>query len=150
MYLLLETLTFPDALEVRGLSIWGRERNAMLVVEAQRFWFFALVCAVGSGVLKLWKGWGRVGDEDEDEGKGVVKGEKGGTKGGGDGKVEEGRGRLQREKNRRVLRRLVADALDLAVPGAVVGWVPVSTGTVGVLMLGSTWLTGLEVWERCA
>ena len=146
MYLLLETLTFPDALEVQGLSIWGQERNAMLVVEAQRFWFFALVCAVGSGVLKLRKGWVRV---DEEEGKGV-KGEKVGTKGGGDGKVEEGRGRLQREKNRRVLRRLVADALDLAVPGAVIGWVPASTGTVGVLMVGSTWLTGLEVWERCA
>ncbi len=45
--------------------------------------------------------------------------------------------------------RLVADVLDLAVPGSVVGWVPLGQGTVAWCMLGSTVLTGWEVWERC-
>ena len=49
----------------------------------------------------------------------------------------------------RVWRRLVADGLDLAVPGSVVGWVPWGPVTVGWCMLGSTVLTGWEVWERC-
>jgi hypothetical protein len=36
-----------------------------------------------------------------------------------------------------------------AVPGVVIGWIPMSPGAVGLLMLGSTYLTGKEVWERC-
>ncbi|KAK0708294.1 hypothetical protein B0H67DRAFT_556811 [Lasiosphaeris hirsuta] len=108
MYLLLETATFPEALGVDGLSVWGREMAGVLQVEGQRLWFFALVCAVGAGVVRVRRGGGwRVG------------------------------------------RRLVADVLDLAAPGAVVGWVAAEPGTVGLLMLGSTWLTTVEVWERC-
>ncbi|KAK3292646.1 uncharacterized protein B0H64DRAFT_467955 [Chaetomium fimeti] len=49
----------------------------------------------------------------------------------------------------KVVRRLVADVMDLAVPGSVVGWVPLEPRTVGWLMVGSTVLTGMEVWERC-
>ncbi|KAK3350072.1 hypothetical protein B0T25DRAFT_549720 [Lasiosphaeria hispida] len=105
MYLLLETATFPEALGVDGLGVWGAETAAVLQVEGQRLWFFALVCAIGAGVMRVRRGEGG--------------------------------------------RRLVADVLDLAVPGAVVGWVAASPGTVGVLMLGSTWLTTVEVWERC-
>jgi hypothetical protein len=39
--------------------------------------------------------------------------------------------------------------MDLGLPGSVVGWVPLSPETVGWLMLGTTVLTGMEVWERC-
>ncbi|KAK4195203.1 hypothetical protein QBC40DRAFT_211942 [Triangularia verruculosa] len=69
----------------------------------------------------------------------------------GEKKVEELRGRLEGlvEERYRVGRRAVADLLDMGVPGKAVGWVPFSTGVVSVMMLGSTWLTGLEVWEKC-
>lgn len=146
MYLLLETLHFPEALGVEGLSVWGRERAGMLHVEGQRFWFFALICAVAAGVLKLG-GLRLRGSKG-----GIKKGEQEGEQRNGEkGEVqrEKEEEREKREQARRVLRRLVADVLDLAVPGAVIGWVPASPGTVGVLMLGSTWLTALEVWERC-
>ncbi|KAK0641034.1 peroxisomal biogenesis factor 11 [Cercophora newfieldiana] len=138
MYLLLETITFPDALGVEGFGIWEVEVNKVLVVEAQRFWLFALVCGIGAG-------WARVVKL-----RGMGKGEKT-----GEGEKEEvRRKRAEEERKRRemewkVLRRMIADALDIAVPGAVVGWAPASPGTVGLLMLVSTWLTGLEVWERC-
>ncbi|AEO64200.1 uncharacterized protein THITE_2110084 [Thermothielavioides terrestris NRRL 8126] len=39
--------------------------------------------------------------------------------------------------------------MDLAVPGSVVGWVPLGPAVVALLMFGSTVLTGMEVWERC-
>ena len=143
MYLLLETMTFPDALGVEGLGIWGGEVGGMLVVEAQRFWLFALVCGVGAGGVRLWNG--SRGRDGKKKGEREKKGE------GGDGQREKWlKEEVKREEqSRRVLRRLVADVMDIGLPGAVVGWVPVSPGTVGLLMLGSTWLTGLEVWERC-
>lgn len=145
MYLLLETLHFPEALAVEGLSVWGPQRAGVLHVEGQRFWFLALACAVAVGGLKLRRLGG--------EGGGVVVDGKGERKEEGEEKEKERERERETEKRRdqsqRVLRRMIADVLDLAVPGAVVGWVPASPGTVGILMLVSTWLTGLEVWERC-
>ncbi|KAK1759587.1 peroxisomal biogenesis factor 11-domain-containing protein [Echria macrotheca] len=139
MYLLLETLHFPEALGIGGVSVWGAERARVLHVEGQRFWFFALVCGVMVGVGRVVELWGQ--ERGQEQG-GVQDGEK------KEKDLEEVR-KKRREVMRRTLRRLVADVLDLAVPGAVVGWVPVSPGVVGVMMLGSTWLTAAEVWERC-
>ncbi|KAK0617267.1 peroxisomal biogenesis factor 11 [Immersiella caudata] len=145
MYLLLETATFLDALGVEGMRVWSMEVEKVLVVEAQRFWLFALVCGIGKGVVVLWKG------REKEKKEGEVKKDKGekGEKGEKRSKPGDKEERRRREREWKVLRRMVADILDLAVPGAVVGWIPALPGTVGVLMLGSTWLTGLEVWERC-
>ncbi|KAH9907139.1 peroxisomal biogenesis factor 11 [Xylariomycetidae sp. FL2044] len=46
-------------------------------------------------------------------------------------------------------RGVVANALDITLPGTVVGWVKVQPGTVGVAMLVTTVLTGMDAWERC-
>ncbi|KAK3316284.1 peroxisomal biogenesis factor 11-domain-containing protein [Apodospora peruviana] len=140
LYLLLETAHFPEALAVDGFRVWGAETAKWLHVEGQRFWFFALVCGVGAGLVRLVALYGndgvsspqfqgKGGDEDEEKRRRVVE--------------------RRRRSRRRVIRRLAADVMDLALPGAVVGWIPASPGVVGLLMLGSTYLTGLEVWERC-
>ncbi|KAK3900892.1 peroxisomal biogenesis factor 11 [Staphylotrichum tortipilum] len=130
VYMLLESLVFVDvALDVPGLAVWGsQERGAQLVVDGQRFWFLGLVCAVVRAGLRLRRGWGRKG------------------KGGGE---EEKRMKKAGEERWKVVRRMVADVLDLAIPGSVVGWVRLSPEMVGWCMLVSTILTGLEVWERC-
>lgn len=162
MYLLLEALTFIDALSLPGLSIFGSHWFPILHVEAQRFWLFALVCGILSGLLKLVKlvAYGPVPQTGEGYGLGGVKDEK-----------EMADWERQRERMRkmvwarkermrrwkleirtrgyRLARRCVADVLDLVVPGTVVGWVRVAPGTVGACMVVSTWLTGLEIWERC-
>jgi hypothetical protein len=157
MYYLLESATFPEALDIPGLSVWGEERARLLAVEAQRFWFLGLVCAVLAGGLRvLFLSWAlslslppAAGGERRAEGRGKVeaKGEVPARRGksGGDVHVVAG----LREKRRTTARRMVADALDLAVPGSVIGWVPFSSGVVSLLMFWSTILTGLEVWERC-
>ncbi|KAK2014334.1 AoPex11B [Colletotrichum eremochloae] len=46
-------------------------------------------------------------------------------------------------------RKVVADSLDCLIPGAILGWVNVQPGTVGVAMLITTFLTGRDIWERC-
>jgi hypothetical protein len=131
MYLLLESLTFVDvAVDVPGLGIWGSQEQVRgLVLDGQRFWFLGLVCGTVCGVVRLSRGEGKEGEKREKGERGVAK-------------KSQGEG----EKRGKILRRLVADVMDLAVPGSVVGWVPLSPETVGLLMLGSTVLTGMEVW----
>ncbi|KAF7542125.1 hypothetical protein G7054_g94 [Neopestalotiopsis clavispora] len=52
MYLLLESSTIVDALQIDGLRAWSPGWERTVAVEAQRFWLFSLVCSVLSGVLK--------------------------------------------------------------------------------------------------
>ncbi|KAK3950505.1 peroxisomal biogenesis factor 11-domain-containing protein [Pseudoneurospora amorphoporcata] len=165
MYLLFETLGFFGALGVPGLDPWGTEVNRYLHVEEQRFWFFALVCGVLGGVVKL------VNDQGEDVGAAAPNGSAGSvsdmSEKGGDNdeygnqlkEQERQRAALEQKEQRivtredrrmRIKRRITADLLDLAQPGAVVGWFPDWPGMIGVMMVGSTWLTGVEVWEKCA
>lgn len=161
MYLLLETLTLADALQLPGLPFCGAAWNSVLHVEGQRFWFLALACGVLSGLLKAVKlvAHGPVPQTGEGYGTGDTRQE------------DMPDWQRQREKMRRIVyarresrrawkreirtrgyalaRRCVADLFDLPVPGSVVGWVRVEPGTVGLVMVVSTWLTGVEVWERC-
>lgn len=46
-------------------------------------------------------------------------------------------------------RDAVANALDIVLPGVVVGWIHVGPGVVGLAMLTTTILTMQGVWERC-
>lgn len=166
MYLLLESATFVEALDVPGLSVWGEQTAKALAVEAQRFWFFALVCGVVVGAGRLVVGAFLSPSGARAEGRPVEgvreeeEGEEGGAKGSREKGVAEaeaaaadwrraGVGRGGWKGKKKIVRRLLADVMDLAVPGSVVGWVPLAPGTVSALMFGSTVLTGLEVWERC-
>ena len=187
MYLLLETSTLLDVMGVPGFSLLGAELLPRVNVEAQRFWFLALVCGVAGGLVRLVKTFVYAGVPDSGEGFGDGSGKAkekatevaaAGTeeKTGGDGDEEQEQDgpdawRKERERMRQalqarrlerrrliarirtrlsgLLRRLVADVCDLPVPGAVIGWIPVDQGTVGVLMVVSTYLTGLDAWERC-
>ncbi|KAM7185962.1 hypothetical protein V8F33_012089 [Rhypophila sp. PSN 637] len=182
IYLLLETLHFPEVLlaaaaapsassshddvvgERQLTTLWGPDLARTLHVEGQRFWFFALVCGVAAGVVKLINLWalrravlssssGSAGQNlnlTSSLGSDSAEGEK---KKGDIEKARKDQASREREEfrvtSRRIGRRVIADLLDLALPGTVVGWVEMGSGMVGVCMLGSTWLTGLEVWERC-
>lgn len=168
MYLLLETLTLVDALQLPGLPLWGAAWTRVLHVEGQRFWFLALACGVLSGLLKVVKLVAHGPVPQTGEGYGVGGG---GGEGEGASASDMPEWQRQREKMRRIVyarregrrawkreirtrgyalaRRCVADLFDLPVPGSVVGWVRVEPGTVGLVMVVSTWLTGVEVWERC-
>ena len=176
MYLLLETAHFPDALGVEGLSLWGEHAPAV-AVEAQRFWFLSLVCGALAGTVRLVELWasapvpdtgstcgGGEGKEQEDEdgvAEGSSTGEKAKSKGANEPQKQRQREaerrkeqRLVRQReragrSRKIVRRLVADVLDLTIPGSIVGYINLDDGPVGLAMFITTILTGLEVWERC-
>lgn len=162
MYLLLEALTLLDALRLPGLSLFGAYWSTVLHVEGQRFWLFALVCGVASGLVKMVKLLAYAPVPPTGEGYGT--GEKSAAEGMADWERERARLRrvmAARKESRRVWRaqlsttgrglmtRCVADLLDVVVPGSVVGWVRVQPGTVGAVMVITTWLTGMGIWERC-
>ncbi|KAK6217753.1 hypothetical protein LQW54_003262 [Pestalotiopsis sp. IQ-011] len=182
MYLLLESSTIVDALQIDGLAAWGPGRERTVGVEAQRFWLFALVCAVASGALKALQVLAytpvppagdvtqseKVADAREKEKEKTAP-----AAAGGDGEEEEEefdvrkeqerlRGLVRQARKRRVLwrrevraklrglgRTTAANALDIVLPGVIVGWIDADPGIVGVVMFITTVLTGLDVWERC-
>ncbi|KAL2261081.1 hypothetical protein VTK26DRAFT_4716 [Humicola hyalothermophila] len=151
MYLLLESATFLEALDVPGLGVWGDDAAAVLAVEAQRFWFFSLACAVvaAGGRLVFWGDDDCAGAEGRKEGEGGRREKEGQWEAAAAAAAAKKEGIKERATRRKMVRRMVADVLDLAVPGSVVGWVPFSAGTVSFLMFWSTILTGMEVWEKC-
>ncbi|KAF3761604.1 hypothetical protein M406DRAFT_323933 [Cryphonectria parasitica EP155] len=162
MYLLLETLTLVDALELPGLRLWGLHWTTVLHVEGQRFWFFSLLCGLTAGLVKVVKlvaygpvpqtgeeywAWERKPEAEMEEWEKMREKMRRFVH-----RRREGRKAWKREirtRGFRIARRCVADLLDLALPGSVVGWVRVQPGTMGLAMVVSTWLTGLEIWERC-
>lgn len=149
-------------LDLSGVPVLGGEATARLNLEAQRFWFAALACGVLANLLRvassLWRsrvpassadGLATASTGDGAANAGKSKGEAGleKTKKGevpGDGPRQRAKGDLTS-----VVRKLVADVLDLTIPGSVLGWVGLDSGTVGWAMFVSTLLTGYDVWVRC-
>lgn len=151
MYLLVETSTIVDYMQVEGLHVWGAEGKIAVNAEAQRFWLFTLVCSVLAGLVRI----GRVlatRDEpphrstntttSDDAGDPT---EKGNPKRTGE-KEEEKR---QRETLRRLVRGVVTNAVDIVLPASVVGWLHVGPGVVALAMFVTTLSTSVDVWERC-
>ncbi|KAI1268183.1 hypothetical protein F5Y18DRAFT_280604 [Xylariaceae sp. FL1019] len=180
MYLLLETSIFLDVQQIPGLTLFEKETSAMIAVEAQRFWLFALACGAGAGLVRIagvvfttaLPGTAeRVGDgvggeaEGQTRDEGLVEDDEKEKKGGEwDVRQEQARlkgigtnRRLAREAWRKQViaetyklgRGVLANCLDITLPGTVVGWIPAGPGVVGWAMLGSTILTGRECWDRC-
>ncbi|KAI0112536.1 hypothetical protein GGR51DRAFT_507393 [Nemania sp. FL0031] len=169
MYLLLEASTFLDVQRVEGLALWSPEMEAVITVEGQRFWLFSLACGVLAGLFRIAdvlasapvpaptlgekEGEAKDGDDDGDVDEKSGDGEDGDSS---DRKGPKGEQidylawkREARSKVSNLGRRVVSDALDITLPGSIVGWVPASTGTVGLAMFVTTVLTSMDIWERC-
>lgn len=162
MYYLLETATLPDSLGVTHLPrVFSPEMAGVLAVEAQRFWLLALACGAASGALKVLGTYAGSAVPETGDGfaGGVVVGE--GKQEDGDDKEKEKKREEEKAKaraaqranvaKRRVcMRKMVADLLDIALPGSALGWVPLDTLGVSSAMLATTILTSLDFWEKCA
>jgi hypothetical protein len=148
LYLLLEAVTLVDALRIPGLAVWGTELESVLKVESQRCWLFALVAGALACKLRL----SRLQDHtpartvpDKVTQKGTTIDEKENVK----MEKERSQSSLKSAQGRRLTRKMVACVLDMALPGSVIGWIPASRSSVAIIMLVTSVLTGLDVWERC-
>ncbi|KAI1102063.1 peroxisomal biogenesis factor 11 [Jackrogersella minutella] len=165
LYLLLEASTVVDALAIPGLSILGPELERTVAVEAQRFWLFSLVCGLAYNLLEIplavavsmppAQALPAADEKDADErlASGHMTADEHAEFLGRIGKEREEKARawaLQVAASiRRLSRAAAANAIDILLPGTVVGWIKAEPGTVGLAMFATTILTGMEVWERC-
>jgi hypothetical protein len=145
LYLLLEATTLVDALGIQELAILGKELELATKIEAQRCWFLALVFGALSCMLKLSKAQQSTTAKSTSE-----KAAHASSNADKDGKqgVVEGKAKTTAQRAR-LSRKLIACLLDMPLPGSIIGWIPASEGTVGSLMLTTSVLTGIDVWERC-
>jgi hypothetical protein len=145
LYLLLEATTLVDALGIQELAILGKELELATKTEAQRCWFLALVFGALSCMLKLSKAQQSTTAKltSEKAAHASSNADKDGKQG-----VVEGKAKTTAQRAR-LSRKLIACLLDMPLPGSIIGWIPASEGTVGSLMLTTSVLTGIDVWERC-
>jgi hypothetical protein len=148
LYFLLEAVTIVDAMEIDGLALWGSEYEAVLRMEAQRCWFIALVCGATASCLRLSAARKELATLSGRLASMMAKGDKTAEQ------TAERRKGLERkaalEKGARThFRRLLAGVLDLPLPGSAVGWIQAEPLTIGLAMMTTSVLTGVDVWERC-
>ncbi|KAI9902352.1 hypothetical protein N3K66_001704 [Trichothecium roseum] len=157
MYFALEAVTLLDVLGIPGLSPWGAEYGAVLKIESQRSWLFALVSGALAGLLQVSKlranrsavlDEQKRGEEKKKEGEAKVAT---GTGRGGSGGVDEEAVKVKAMDAQiaATSRKVTANLLDLVLPGAVLGWIPAAPGTVGLAMFATSLITGYDVWLRC-
>jgi hypothetical protein len=149
-YLLLETITIGDALQVDELSVWGPEYELVLKKESQRCWFFALLFGAVASGLRLSRTQTEIAALRQETSK--LEEEE---------KSRDGKGESEELTNRKPktagletsarahLRKIVACVLDLSLPGSFLGWIQAGPLTVGLVMTITSGLTGFDVWERC-
>ena len=145
MYLLLDAPAIVSELRITGLQLWSPETDRAVMVEAQRFWLFALACGALSSFFKMQRLRREtvkvVVDASDEKSTSVTKAEKDEAL-----KAEEV---LRTKKIRGFARSTAANSLDIILPGVIVGWINADPGAVGLAMLATTVLTGMDAWERC-
>ncbi|KAF2719790.1 hypothetical protein K431DRAFT_313888 [Polychaeton citri CBS 116435] len=169
LWLLLDASTVIDALEIDGLQFWGPELQHMVNIEAQRFWLFSLVCGVFVGLLEIHKlmacspgpltGISKVRGNAERRYPAassektfehattrlMISGDKCEPQ-----SAQEDAQRLEIRSRLRVIgRAIIANAIDIILPGSVIGWIQIYPGFMGLGMLTTTVLTSTDAWERC-
>lgn len=177
MYGLLESATLLDLIGIDDLAIFGPAQTRNLNREAQLFWFVALYTSVLSHSIRLMQHLTESASKGPNQNKGsAIENPDGSAESKrataeGQNEVEVSLPRLKQHRaasdtiqtksdsprrtssstsnTTRLYMKLMADILDMVLPAVAVGWIRVDTGFVGLAMIGSTAITGLEIWEKC-
>ncbi|RLL97304.1 hypothetical protein CFD26_105068 [Aspergillus turcosus] len=128
LYFVLEDCTILHAMNVYPVH-W----NKPVLVEAYKFWFYALVLSI---VGALW---------------GLLFGSGSNSASGGKAQQDEKKGGSSKERKvatSPLVKRIVVDSCDLFIPGVFLGWIQVSEVVVGMAMVVSTLVAGRDIWIK--
>ncbi|GFF71502.1 hypothetical protein IFM60648_03444 [Aspergillus lentulus] len=131
LYFVLEDCTILHAMNVYPVY-W----NKPVIVEAYKFWFYALALSI-VGAL-----WGLL----------VASGSTSTSASAGKVQQDEKKGESSKERKAGVsgplMERIVVDGCDLLIPGVFLGWIKVSELVVGMAMVVSTLVAGRDIWIK--
>jgi len=139
------------------MGIWSPAWTAPVFAEAMKFWFYSLVLSIILQVINLRalyttpitisQAVKEIKDLGEDKKKEEV--------------VEQSEEEKRKEKEqkdlqliasklerRKAIEALVVDLCNITNPGTATGWMPVTSGHMGMLMVVSTILTSIDIWAR--
>ncbi|GAB7336645.1 hypothetical protein MBLNU13_g10330t1 [Cladosporium sp. NU13] len=136
LYLFLEAVTIVDALAIEEIAIFGPELEHRLKIESQRSWLIALGFGACACLVRLWD-IAKPLSHATQRAKSTSK------------RCNVDQNKTWTTQQWRLWGKLTTCLLDMALPGSVIGLIPASKGTVGMIMLSTSILTGLDVWERC-
>lgn len=135
------------------MGVYKTPWAAWLLLEANRFWFYSLSFSLVLSGLQLWQllattsaSETAMASEPENKVKVLRSGKavKVAT-------LEEGikiRGKERMAKRRAIAKKVMMDVCDLLIPGAMVGWIPVGSVTVGLTTVVGTLLASGDIWGR--
>ncbi|QLI68244.1 uncharacterized protein G6M90_00g036360 [Metarhizium brunneum] len=156
---LMESVTLPDLLQVKGLSVFGLAEAVRIDDQSKSVWLAALACSALCTGVKILKSYAHRAVPETGSGFGAPEHEKKKTGKGGENKAQaaaekrrQEREAASKEAGRKIgglTRKLLADLLDIAIPAWATGLADIDAGVVWVAMLFSTIFTGYAVWERC-
>lgn len=132
------------------MGIVHHEWAPQLLIEANKFWLYSIVCSLSLSLLTLITLSSTIPERSEPV-SGIQQerhDEKSDKKKSTTDRDMAEEANFQRAARQKVISRIAADACDVLIPGAMVGWIPVSASTVGVAGSVSSLLAMMEIWER--
>lgn len=126
---------WTDECQLHAMNVYPVHWNKPVLVEAYKFWFYALALSI---VGALW---------------GLLFGSAPASDSASGGKVQQDEKKGGSSKERKVsakplVKRIVVDGCDLLIPGVFLGWIQVSEVVVGMAMVVSTVVAGRDIWIK--
>lgn len=125
------------------MGVYRVDWAAKVMMEANRFWFYSLACAV---LLTLHGLWSLPSTSVEEVPTRKSFGER--AKLGMEKRKAEEISAKNGEKRKKLMKDLVMYGADLFIPGDLTGWIQTEQWLVGSAMVVSTLLASEEIWER--
>ena len=139
LYLIGQNVTILDAMGVLKVDWAG-----VVMMEANRFWFYSLACAIMLTIHELWDLPSSPAVVEVGKGKSFEER----TKAGLEKRKAEEFAAKNGERRKRLMKDLVMHGADMLIPGDLTGWIRTEQWWVGSAMAVSTLLASEEVWEK--
>ncbi|KAL1959322.1 hypothetical protein VTO42DRAFT_2509 [Malbranchea cinnamomea] len=138
LYLFMENFTM-----LHDMNLWLVPWYKPVLLEANKFWFYAICASLARTVGQLWFGSAMAERNQTENANGHSEKDQ---KKEGPVKTSTAVAQPPLPSNTSLLMRIVADSCDLTLPTSFLGWVPLGNLGVGMAMVVSTIITSRDIW----
>lgn len=131
-----------------ALGVWKTTWAPRNMLEANKFWFFSILCSILAGFFRLWQ-ISRSSSIVNVEVKEVTEEDLPKNEGARKLTVPAPKEQLLESGNYEpIIRRLAIDFCDLSIPGFATGWAKSTPMIVGIGSATSAVLASIDIWNR--